>query len=343
MYIKAVLRYNGHMSPIIRMLHPHIRKMSVHTDLRQVADLIELCFGYQMDHDGKQYLKYLRNVAAGRRQVRWVDGANERISVPLFGYVWIEDGKLVGNVSISPFAWQKNWYYLIANVAVHPDYRRRGIAKLLTEQAVYHAQFQGVDHLWLQVKEFNQTAIRLYQNLGFEQRAVRTQWRLMDYVQIGEQSEKRSSMHVIPRPRKDWERHQEWFEKNYPLDVQWYFGVDTQDLAPGLLKSVERYLLNDQAMHHYSAYNNNQLAGIMTYQPTQNNPHSLYLSIPVSETENEILESLLGFANRLFGISNTLRVNYPAGRGLEAFQACNFLPQNTLIWMEYPTTLFKKL
>lgn len=330
------------MSPIIRMLHPHIRKMSVHTDLRPVADLIELCFGHQMDHDGKQYLKYLCTVAAGGRPVRWLDGANERISVPLFGYVWVEDGKIIGNVSISPFGWQRRWYYLVANVAVHPDYRRRGIAKLLTRQAIAHAQFQGVDHLWLQVKEFNQTAIRLYQHLGFEQRAVRTQWRLMDFVRNDKGLDKLNTMHVIPRPRKDWEQHQQWFERNYPTEVQWYFGVESQTLSPGFLKSVERYLLNDQAMQHYSAYKGNQLSGILTYQPAQNNPHSLFLSVPVSETEDDILESLLGFANRLFGANNTLRVNYPAGRGLHAFQACNFLPQNTLIWMEYPSDLFKK-
>lgn len=330
------------MSPTIRMLHPNIRKLSVKTDLNQAADLIDLCFGYQMDRDGHDYLRYVRNVAAGRKSVRWIDGAHERVSVPLFGYVWCEDSRIVGNVSLSPFQWKRQWYYLIANVAVHPDYRRKGIAKLLTQQAIYHARFQGVDSVWLHVKNHNSGAIALYEQLGFRKIAVRNQWRTKDLLQSKGNQDIAPEIHVIPRLRKDWERHLDWFEESYPPDLQWYFGVYRDDIAPGFLRAVERYLLYDQVMHHFSAYAGDELVGVLTQQPVAHRSHNLFLAVPQGPYEQAATSNLLHFANRMYGVDKVLRVNYPAGKAIEVFPECNFSMQNSLIWMEYPNELFKK-
>ena len=330
------------MSPILRMLHSNIRRLSVKTDLNQAADLIDLCFGYQMDQDGHEYLRYIRNVAAGRKSVQWIDGAHERISMPLFGYVWMEGDRLVGNVSLSPFQWKKKWFYLIANVAVHPDYRRRGIARLLTRQAILHAQYQRVDGLWLHVKEFNAGAISLYEQLGFERKAVRNQWRLIDYLHPGHGNNTSPDIHVIPRLRKDWDQHLSWLENSYPLDMQWYFGLYRDDLAPGLLRTVERYLLYDQVMHHFSAYAGDRLVGVLTQQPVVQRSHNIYLAIPPGPFESAATVSLLQFAARMYGTQKVLRLNYPAARGEEVISDCNFSIQNTLIWMKYPDQLFQR-
>ncbi len=326
----------------MRMLHPKIRKLSVHTDLNQAADLIDLCFSYQMDSDGHEYLRYVRNVAAGRKSIRWIDGAHERVSMPLFGYVWIEDSRVVGNVSLSPFQWKKRWYYLIANVAVHPDYRRRGIAKYLTKQAVYHAKFQGVDSVWLHVKEQNTAAINLYQELGFVSKGIRNQWRTIDYLHAQGGNGVPPDIHVIPRMRKDWEQHLDWFERAYPVDMQWYFGLYRDDIAPGFLRAVERYLLYDQVMHHFSAYAGGELVGVLTHQPVAQKSHNLFLAVPEGPNEAAATVNLLQFANRMYGAEKVLRVNYPADRGLEIIPDCNFSMQNSLIWMEYPEDLYKK-
>lgn len=330
------------MSPITRMLHPQIRKLSVKTDLNQVADLIDLCFGYQMDRDGHDYLRYVRNVAAGRKSVRWIDGAHERISLPLYGYVWREGSRIVGNVSLSPFQWKKRWYYLIANVAVHPDFRRKGIARMLTQQAISHAQFQGVDAVWLHVKEHNEGAIDLYKKLGFVHKAVRNQWRTIDYLYANRGNGIDSSIHVIPRMRKDWERHLTWFEQAYPIELQWYFGLYRDDIAPGFLRAVERYLLYDQVMHHFSAYAGDELVGVLTHQPVAQKSHNLFLAIPEGPYEDAATANLLQFANRMYGTDKILRVNYPANRGLEIIPECNFSMQNSLIWMKYSDELFRR-
>ena len=330
------------MFPAIRMLHPNIRKLSVKTDLHQAADLIDLCFGYQMDQDGRDYLRYVRNVAAGRKSVRWIDGSHERVSMPLFGYVWVEDSRIVGNVSLSPFQWKKGWYYLIANVGVHPDFRRRGIARILTKQAIYHARFQGVEAVWLHVKEHNRAAVSLYEQLGFVHKARRNQWRTIDYLHANGLDCASPEIHVIPRMRKDWEKHLNWFENAYPPDLQWYFGLYRDDIAPGFLRMVERYLLYDQVMHHFSAYAGNELVGVLTHQPVTQKSHNLYLAVPEGEHEIAATKTLLQFANRMYGADKVLRVNYPANRGLDTIPECNFSMQNSLIWMEYPEEIYQK-
>jgi ribosomal-protein-alanine N-acetyltransferase len=57
----------------------------------------------------------------------------------------------------------------IADVAVHPDYRRRGIARTLMERMTADVIAAGVRALYLEVRESNSAARALYESLGFEQ------------------------------------------------------------------------------------------------------------------------------------------------------------------------------
>ena len=62
--------------------------------------------------------------------------------MPPAGLVWKEDSpdgggrRLVGNLSLIPIGLQGKRGYLIANVAVHPDFRGRGIGRELTTTAL---------------------------------------------------------------------------------------------------------------------------------------------------------------------------------------------------------------
>lgn len=56
----------------------------------------------------------------------------------------------------------------ILNVAVHPDYRRRGIASRIIERLQARAERQDFAFITLEVREHNQPAIRLYESMGFE-------------------------------------------------------------------------------------------------------------------------------------------------------------------------------
>ena len=51
---------------------------------------------------------------------------------------------------------------------VIPEYRRRGIAKILLQQAENWAKIRGDRQIGLQVFPQNQAAVNLYQNMGFQ-------------------------------------------------------------------------------------------------------------------------------------------------------------------------------
>ena len=59
------------------------------------------------------------------------------------------------------------------NVAVHPDYRRRGIARELVMGLVAALGEKGVHSLALEVRASNAPAIALYEQLGFIQVGLR--------------------------------------------------------------------------------------------------------------------------------------------------------------------------
>ena len=57
----------------------------------------------------------------------------------------------------------------IMNIAVHPDWRRRGIAQILIEQLIRGLEERGSDRLTLEVRASNAPAIALYDKLGFQE------------------------------------------------------------------------------------------------------------------------------------------------------------------------------
>ena len=55
------------------------------------------------------------------------------------------------------------------NVAVHPDYRRRGIGEALVEELIVRLKAMGNECLTLEVRASNEPAKQLYDKLGFRE------------------------------------------------------------------------------------------------------------------------------------------------------------------------------
>jgi ribosomal protein S18 acetylase RimI-like enzyme len=141
--------------------HPHIRSFEPQRDLARLADLIEVAFGRELALTESRMARDMRQVAQWGT-VLWA----AQSVLPLFtGYVWVEDGELVGNVSLSRDKQPNTW--LISNVAVLPEYRGRGIAGQLVDVAIDHVRRHAGRLITLQVRADNDVAIALYRHRGF--------------------------------------------------------------------------------------------------------------------------------------------------------------------------------
>ncbi len=73
-------------------------------------------------------------------------------------------GKVVGFLAI----WNEREKLHIVNIAVHPDYRRRGIGEKLMKFAIQLAKKEGKNEIYLEVRASNTAAQMLYKQVGFE-------------------------------------------------------------------------------------------------------------------------------------------------------------------------------
>jgi ribosomal protein S18 acetylase RimI-like enzyme len=155
--------------------HPHIRPFAPQRDLAKLADLIEIAFGRELALTESRMARDMRQVA------QWGPVLQAAQSVmPLFiGYVWVEDSKLVGNVSLSRDKRRDTW--VIANVAVLPEYRGRGIAGQLVDVAIDHVRSHNGRLITLQVRADNNVAITLYKHRGFVRFDTSHELRLSSY------------------------------------------------------------------------------------------------------------------------------------------------------------------
>jgi len=61
----------------------------------------------------------------------------------------------------------------ITNIAVHPDFRRQGIAKALITHFIDYARQNNFEFMTLEVRESNLPAIKCYEKFGFQEAGLR--------------------------------------------------------------------------------------------------------------------------------------------------------------------------
>lgn len=93
---------------------------------------------------------------------------DEIVKNPIAIYMVVEDletGEIVGYAGI--------WKILdeghITNVAIHPEYRSRGLGKKLMEKLLLCVEEKAVYRETLEVRISNEPAIRMYYDLGFRE------------------------------------------------------------------------------------------------------------------------------------------------------------------------------
>ena len=312
--------------------HPHLRPLNILRDLPAVADLIELCFSDTMDREGQRYVQDMRRAGQDDNFLNWATRMAESTSLPLTGYVWEEDGKLVGNASLVPFRHKGQRTYLIANVAVHPNYRRQGIARTLTERTLKHASDRRITSIWLHVRDDNPGAIKLYSDLGFQERARRTAWQTRG---AGSSRYSPSAITITDRIAQHWPQQEEWLRRNYPDSLAWYRPWNFSGLRPGIWSSLQRMFVGI-SVRQWSALSGTErrLEAALAWFPSGGETTGLLLAAGPNPRLDAVTGLLL-HARRALAYNPNLSLDYPAGEAEDAFRAAGFENLRTLIWMQY--------
>lgn len=330
-----------------------LRPLNILHDLPQVADLIELCFETTMDDEGHSYVQQMRKASTDKAFLSWANRVMESTSMPLAGYVWEENGRIIGNTSLVFQANGGRKLAMIANVATHPSYRRRGIGRALTERAMLGARQKGAREIWLQVRRDNPTAIRIYEGLGFVERACRTTYHArssltseaaaMEAAARGDDGGREIS--VTHRPDgHQWQRQREWLERAHPDDISWYAHWDWSKLAPGLSNMLYR-LFVQYDLRQWAAADGHELLATATWVPSFRVPNALWLA--ASPEGGPAVTKVLEAARRELAQFHRVTVEYPADELRQEIEAAGFAEFRTLLWMratgiEYPRIDQKK-
>jgi ribosomal protein S18 acetylase RimI-like enzyme len=322
------------MAQGISSLKP-IRAFDVRQDLLPVSDLVELCFADRLSPDGEALLRKMRSSAKSKRFQDWAYQMAGRISMPFTGYVWEEKGEIVGNLSLVPYHVAGKHYYMIANVAVHPDFQRQGIARSLLRKALDFLTKRNLDGIWLQVDEGNQGAVELYQQHRFQEISRRTTWMLkpldipkefLDWQVPG--------FSVGPQQSSHWNQQRKWLEDNYPPEVRWHLPLQPQYLRAGLLGRISRMLLVEPKINQWSVTAGGELIGVVSWQSSKTTADWIWLASS-PETEGMVLDAFLPHWMSGPGRKRSLRLNFPARISNESLETHWFQPARTLIWMKY--------
>jgi ribosomal protein S18 acetylase RimI-like enzyme len=317
-----------------------LRPLNILRDLPQVADLIELCFETVMDDEGQSYVQQMRKASNDRDFLSWAGRVMESTSMPLAGFVWEENGKIIGNSSLVFQTYRGQKMAMIANVATHPDHRRRGIGRALTEKALQAARQKGAKEVWLQVRHDNPTAIRIYSDLGFVERARRTTYHSRSGLSsdaaapgaADSAAQPQSTQPItITRPNgRHWPRQRQWLERAHPNEISWYAHWDWSRLAPGLRNTLYRLFIQYE-MRQWSATVHNELLAAVTWVPTYRVPNALWLA--AAPDSGAAVTKVLEAARRELAHYRTLTVEYPAGELVQEIEAAGFREHRTLLWM----------
>jgi ribosomal protein S18 acetylase RimI-like enzyme len=309
---------------------PHIRSTKLRQDLIPIADLIELCFAEHMDAEGRDYIRNIRAATKSYESILLDSSSPETSFLPFHGYIWEENGKIIGNLTLIPVRRRLKDSYFIANVAVHPDHRGKGIARMLTDRAIAHVREHRGKQIFLQVREDNQVAVHIYQSHGFEEIARRTLWNFDRGAPAAKNSP--GDIRISSRRKEDWSQQRVWLNEIYPPTISWNLPFYLEKMAPTLLNWLDRFL-SGETQRTWSVRNASHLLGTITLEK-RGEPYD-YLWVATSPVwENLVIQTGLPAVLRSVLNPKKLAINYPAGRAVQSFHNAGMVESNTLIWMK---------
>ena len=266
-----------------------VRKFDAMRDLGGVARLLEEAF--RPDHNFPfSDSPVLREVGIAL----WTVGSAPMFPETTLGFVWEEDGKIIGNVTMNPDQGRRD-RYLLCNVAVKPEYRRRGIARAMVQASVEHLRTIGIKTAVLNVRPNNPGAHELYLSLGFSDVETRGDWFLPASLV---KSRSQSKIELRPFRNADRSAAQNLIRSVMPEIIRNYHSMRDEFNLPWdeqLAEVIADFFIG-QVSKRYVVEQNGQLVALLLVRGQRlASPHRFYAHVQ-PEARGTIENALVAFA-----------------------------------------------
>lgn len=314
----AALARSGELQSGLRPVHPR-------RDMGQIGKVIESAFAGQLDATGQQMVREMRSLG----KAGWLGWLLARLLLPPFanprGYVWEEDGQLVGNASLLPVEhYPERW--VLANVAVLAEYRRRGIARQLVQSTLDLARQIGGKEVVLQVRSSQEGALKLYESLGFHPFGTRRSWTRPAY-----QTKPSAAKGVPIRLRESGDWHAQWSlaSRVHPEGLIWPYPLTAGTFRPRRRRSP----VGARPTSHWVWFEEGRLQASLTARYLrQRNYWRLALIVSPEargRVEGPMLATCLAHLPRLQGVV----LDYPEGIAIDQISDLGFHSKESFTWM----------
>jgi ribosomal protein S18 acetylase RimI-like enzyme len=339
-----------------------LRRFEMRRDLPQLADLIDLAFESEIEAARSSIVAEMRRLASAGPLLWLLDASYGTLSALMGGFVWIDNGRLVGNATLSSEN-RLEGLWTITNVAVHPSFRGQGIGHRLMEAALDEACHRGARAVVLEVQTQNQPAQHLYHALGFELYDTVAELRLPALNGPGRRNPSAGispalagSGPVRKRRPADWQQLYEFFQAVTPRAVQAVKPVLPQNYRMDIGLRLNRWLddlmyrcqqsdwiLEEPGSRHPPAQRGEIDAVLQITGQYADAPHRLQMDVR-TECRGTLEDGLLAVALHKLGgfpdrdVVSTISASYL--QALEAFRRVGFqtvrILDRMVLWCSRP-------
>ena len=213
------------------------RPIDLQKDADSVIKLLDLIFGPLSGEQGQRQIGDRVSINLDPPLLYRLSTSSSRFRP---GFVWEEDGKLIANVTLVKS--EISGRYLMANVAVHPDYRQMGIGRRLLEEAIDYIEHLSGRDILLQVRHHNSAAIRLYEALGFKRLGAMKHWETTTSRLRTPQAEKSETSPIRKLRGSEWKLAYELDRASLNPDLTWPVALTTRKYNRGLFSKLDDFL-----------------------------------------------------------------------------------------------------
>jgi GNAT superfamily N-acetyltransferase len=309
------------------------RPINLNTDIPQVLKLLETVFGMALDEEGRRIFTGSGNIGQQPAILWRLSPAASKLAT---GFVWEHDGRIIGNVTI--LTTKTPGRYLVVNVAVHPDHRRRGIGRMLMENTARLVRARQGKQILLQVVKSNTAAIALYQNLHYQTLGSMTTWflpvsrlRQLEPAHIGERA-----VDIRELKKNEWQQAFKFDQLCLHPDLNWPELLPPDAYKTGFGVRLANFLNGRQTETWVTTDEQNQLIGLANILSEWGRTHAVTIRVHPGwrgRLERPLLAKVI---RRLQYLPHrNVRIDHPDDDELitDLLQESNFQPRRTLTHM----------